>query len=252
MESDATLLLDDFPRPQTRITDSLSLIENTLEWYDHISCAFLLYEDPGEALEKISTLRESYNNKSEWRHVILTPLFQSNKEDGLNSNMSEKLTEVLLVVKHYGLLSMLEIAVNSNVHIDQLRLKLFNFIDAMNEEQAVEWANQMTSERGFPKNDPSWCLEMHCLKWIAENKISNHDDLSTLLIKSSTETALPDKPEIVLPLPLVTAVEGRFTPRAEITPEGPSKFQISKGLCIIINQMRFYVDQNLPQQVKHR
>lgn len=247
MESDATLLLDDFPRPQTRITESLYLIEHTLEWYDHISCAFLLYEDPREALEKISTLRESYNNKSEWRHTILTPLFHCNKEDGLNSNMSEKLTEVLLVVKHYGLLNILEIAVNSTVHIDQLRLKLFDFIDEMNEEQAKKWVEQMTSERGFPKNDPSWCLEMHCLKWIAEGKISRHEDLSNLLTKPVTECSSLEKLKVDLPLPLATAIDAKFPLQPEVSPAGPSKFEISYGLCIIINQMRFYVDQNLPQ-----
>ena len=177
VESDATLLLDDFQSPQGKIADSLSLIENTLEWYDHISCAFLLYDDPHEALEKISTLRESYNNKTQWRQIVLTPLFQpENLKSSHSSNLSEKLGEVLFLVKHYGLLNMLEMAVNSTANIDPLRLKLFEMIDQMGEEQATLWAEQMSSEKGFPRNDSSWCLEMHCLRWIEEGKLSKEQE----------------------------------------------------------------------------
>lgn len=241
VESDATLLLDDFQSPQGKIADSLSLIENTLEWYDHISCAFLLYDDPHEALEKISTLRESYNNKTQWRQIVLTPLFQSeNLKSSHSSNLSEKLGEVLFLVKHYGLLNMLEIAVNSAANIDPLRLKLFEMIDQMGEEQATLWAEQMSSEKGFPKNDSSWCLEMHCLRWIEEGKLSKEQDLSSVLIS----VADPNTPEIPRP-----PVESNF--QLPNTSADPSTFKISRGLCVIFNQMRFYVNQDHVHPVKY-
>lgn len=248
VESDATLLLDDFRSPQGKITDSLSLIENTLEWYDHISCAFLLYDDPREALEKISTLRESYNNKTQWRQIVLTPLFQSeNSKNSYNSNLSDKLCEVILLVKHYGLLNMLEIAVNSTTNIDPLRLKLFQMIDKMDEEQATLWAEQMSSEKGFPKNDSSWCLEMHCLRWIEEGKLSKEQDLSAILIQPPPEkVADPITPEITPPLNFQIPVNPKDTPA------DAGKFQISRGLCVIFNQMRFYIDQDLNHMVIQR
>lgn len=249
VESDATLLLDDFQSPQGKIADSLSLIENTLEWYDHISCAFLLYDDPHEALEKISTLRESYNNKTQWRQIVLTPLFQSeNLKSSHSSNLSEKLGEVLFLVKHYGLLNMLEIAVNSTANIDPLRLKLFEMIDQMGEEQATLWAEQMSSEKGFPKNDSSWCLEMHCLRWIEEGKLFKEQDLSSVLIQPPPENvADPKTPEI--PPPLKSVVKSNF--QLPDTSADPSKFQILRGLCVIFNQMRFYVNQDHVHPVKY-
>ena len=111
-ETDATLLLDDLSTPQERVTKSLPLVENTLEWYDHMACAFLLYEDPSEALEKISLLRSNYSDKLEgWRQIVLTPLFQSKNTEESTLNMSEKLAEVLHVLKYHRLLNLLEIAV---------------------------------------------------------------------------------------------------------------------------------------------
>lgn len=238
-EADATLLQEELQTPQERIADSLYLIESTLDWYDHIACAFLLYEDPHEALEKISSLQSSYSEKLDgWRQIVLTPLFQSRSDDGILHKMSEKLAEVLHVLKHYKLLNLLEIAVSSPNHVDPQRLKLFKIIDNMKEEEAKLWIDQLISQEGFSKTDPTWCLEMTCLKWIEEGKIS------TMLLMNLPAVKPPVTPER-LNVSLLPNNEPRKSDAISC-----SKFDITHGLCIIINQMRFYVNQDLPDMVR--
>ena len=244
-ETDATLLLDDLSTPQERVTKSLPLVENTLEWYDHMACAFLLYEDPSEAREKISLLRSNYSNKLEgWRQIVLTPLFQSKNTEESTLNMSEKLAEVLHVLKYHRLLNLLEIAVAAPIHIDPLRLKLFKIIDNMSEQQAIQWADQLTSQEGFSRTDPTWCLEMNCLKWIEEGHIS-------FLLKNPpiTPPVSPEKLFLQLPIPN-EANTTTLTPSVNSEVMCCPKFEITNGLCIIINQMRFFVNQDFPEMVR--
>jgi hypothetical protein len=69
---------------------------------------------------------------------------------------------------------------------------------------------------------------------------------------TAASVAVPETPEQVLPSPLKSAVESNFQAPAipKANPADSSTFQISRGLCVIVNQMRFYVNPELLHMVR--
>lgn len=207
-----SLLEESMQDVEACVRRSLDIIENTLDWYDHVACAFLLYNDPNEALDKITILLECYNNKSDsWHQMVLTPLFETTSKPP-DRDMGKKLAESLHVIKHYRLLNELRIQVNSESHLDPLRLEIFKIIDSMNKDQMTQWITENINSFGCPTNDASWYPEMYCLKWIAEGKMRKKK------VSSVTQPKIKD----------------------DVRPVNKDmRVDIVRGLCIIINQMRF-------------
>lgn len=218
------------------LKDFIHTIENSLEWYDHIACAFLLYDNPNEAFQKILSLRTNYlsKNSSNWRQIVFRTLLKSGQND--ESDISRKLEDALFVIKNYRLISLLEIPVKHTCSIDPERLKLFYKIDSMSENEAKLWIEKVTSQIGGPEADPSWCVEMHCLKWIEAGFKIPDEALSLQFSSTITPVNIPSE-DLQYPS-TVPPVKKRIESSSDN--EKDMEIEITNGLCIIINQMDFY------------
>lgn len=224
-EADAVLLqeLQSFLNvPEKRVLDSIHLIEEHMDWYDHAAAAFLLYDNPTLAFQKIQALCENYKQKTkDWRTIVLSPLFEPSKADnGDGDTIWMKLVEVLYLLKQFKILGELDIAQPRDTLLNPLRRKLFTIIDDQSVEDGKELIKFVKSKISINDNSsPDWCLELHFLHWIANSKISE-EELVKLLADRSREKFDP-------------------VPIKEPAKTFSTKFNIKKGLCIIINQMNF-------------
>ena len=223
-EADAVLLqeLQSFLNvPKKRVLDSIHLVEEHMEWYDHAAAAFLLYDNPTLAFQKIQALCENYKIKNkDWCKIVFSPLFEPSKADVDGDTLWMKLVEVLYLLKQFKILSELDIAQSRDTLLNPLRRKLFTIIDDQSVEDGKELVKFVNSKISVSEStDPDWCLELHFLHWIANSKISE-EELVKLLADRSRE---------------------KFDPVSikEPAKSFSTKFNIKKGLCIIINQMNF-------------
>lgn len=232
--------------PEKQVVDYLTTIEDTMEGFDHIAMAFLLYDDVRLAQQKITTVLEDWKqNGKGWRRIVLRDFFESSKLGNNQRDMWKKVVEALYVLQQKKLLDLLGLDVHSVCHIHPLRRKLFDFLDALSEEEAASVIANVNATLPVKKSDPSWCIEMHILSWLEEGVISEQDltklyENGSPLLKS---LAPYNESNARLPSP---------TSPSRVLPAAPSscKFQITRGLCIIINQMKFYVDPSLPYEIR--
>ena len=225
---------------ERRVVSSLTHIEQTMDWYDHVAAAFLLIEDPKKALETIQAVVDSHKSETKhWQKSVLTPLFK-NKE----KIMWMKLIDVLFTLKHKKLLKFLEVDVHSSFkaeNINQFRLKLFHIIDDLCGDKAQELVAKMNSKIKEPILDKSWSVEMHILKWIETGEISEQDDSKLLMEINSSPIPIPMKKLQRSSSELPNKVPSSTKP----TLMSCKKCIIKNGLCIIINQMHFRIDPSL-------
>lgn len=241
-ECDAAILksLEDPYTPEKRITDSVALIEETLEWFDHVALAFLVYDDPTIAWQKIQAVMENYKlGQSGWRHIVLGQLFKCEEEHDDSQGLWKKLISALLLLKHHRLLEQMEITVHSVCLGDPFRQKLFEILDNLSSEEAQLLIDQMNSKNSLKNTDPSWSVEMHFLKWIIDKEISATDMSKLVGVASKNGISVEQN------------VSSRtWKPSSPTTETSLSRFKISRGLCVIINQMSFYVNYGLAPEFR--
>lgn len=244
------LSFEDSTTIEEKITQSLKYIENTLQWYDHMACAFLLYDSPNEAYQKIRLLHKNYfEKKTGWDQVVLRPLLENSKN---NHNVCRKLIEALYLLKYYSLLDLLDISVNSTESIDPLRLLYFYKIDSMSPKDAKLWAQKISLKVGLGSDHPHetenpnsiWGIELQCLKWI-ENGAKIPKDFFVIVpsCDEKFQNSVLPRNNLAQSLPQLesTGVSHKNS--------SSDKYEINHGLCVIINQMGFYVNKSSPPMV---
>jgi len=268
---------------EKKLFQSIPIIEQVMDWYDHVACIFLLYEDPVVAQQQIQSVLTAFEEESNdsWRHLFLPQFQHHTKQDKHTSVL--KLIEVLHILQHKKLLNTLEAAVKSTTVVDPFRLKLFYIIDTLSEDYAVELIKCMNSSVVEPSRK-NLCLEFYFLEWMINGQISMKDcsrlenslahvrnlfDASpsikshALLVHSDSVGGSSSKSCRTSLIPSVDSVGGKSsTPyKTELIPsvvpsdltnlaeEGSSKTTVSHGLCIIINQENFYLDHSLASEI---
>ena len=236
-------ILNDNVTPERRVVDSLEKIEEAMDWYDHVATAFLLIENPKEAREKIQLLLESYKcGTKDWHKLVLTPLFAS------ETKIWVKLIEALLVLKQKKMLNFLELDMHINCkteNLNQFRLKLFRIIDNLCQDKAEELVAQVNAKLKEPNFNSSWSVEMHFLKWIETGEITEQDYTKLCPEIGSGEKSLLSLDPIPAVLNDYEKSSSSTSSRKPSNTISPFKYHIKNGLCVIINQMFFRIDQTM-------
>lgn len=249
---------------EQKLFQSIPIIEETMDWYDHVACIFLLNDNPSVALQQaqfiVSTFEDKSNNS--WRRLVSSQFINFTNQDKDISAI--RFTEVLHILQHHKLLNILGVAIKTIVAVDSFRLKLFYIIDALSKTCAAELIRCMNSDNVKP-NSMHLCLEMHFLEWIKNGDISPKDcsklDRSLAYVRNVFEVSLSKT--VNCNSETVDSVNGDTSITCDtnisastassnlmnLIEEGPSKIKISHGLCIIINQENFYFDYSLPSEI---
>ena len=248
---------------EQKLFQSIPIIEEVMDWYDHIACIFLLYDNPTVALEHIQSVLTAFKEESDdsWRHLFLSQFQNYTNQDKYTSAL--RLVEVLHILQHHKLLSVLETSVKSINIVDSFRLKLFRVIDTLSEDHAAALVKCMNLHV-VEANHKHLCLEIHFLEWIRNGVISVEDcsklDNSLAYIRNLSNNSTSKK--LLSTSETVDSVHGDTTTyntsiipsiapsnSTNLTEEIPSKIKVSNGLCIIINQENFYFDGSLPSEM---
>ena len=228
-----------------KVFQSIPIIEQVMDWYDHVACTFLLYDNPVLAQQKIQSIVTNFKESNDsWRSLALSQFTMDTDCD--NNNSVTKLLQVLHILQQHKLLNILQVTVKTPIlKIDPFRLKLFRIVDTLSEDDANQLIKCMNSKIRGP-NRNNLCLEDHFLEWIKNGHISEKD-CSKLDDSLAHVRNLFDKPCSTKPRP--TPQNDNSTIPDELTKDGPLKFEVSHGLCIIINQENFYIDPSLPSEI---
>ena len=221
-------------------------MESTMDWYDHVAFAFLAYPSPGMALQKMKAVITNHQQGKPWQDLVISPFFKEQLKENCETT-PQLFIEILQVLQQNKLLNYLDVfeRKDSAYFIDQFRLELFKLIDQLNAEQVKKFIEEMNAQIGKEQDHIYPCLEMHILEWIDHKMISSDN-------RSKLNRCL----EVVgLKCPSLAPTSGGLdvyqTPNpASMQPLGIQTFAINKGLCVIINQMKFDQFPYFPTDMK--
>lgn len=242
------------------INSMASIIEETMDWYDHAAFAFLVYREPLLAIQKISALVSNKTNGKDWRNLVITPFLNQNVSSDrcVNQDCIGAATEALILLKQFKVLSQLNINCTNYpmVNLDSFRRTLFYVIDDLDLETGKRLI-QLMNTGTVRKIEPQACLELDFLIWLQDGEISPYDCVKLRGKLKELEighlAALLENAQQFIPGPplLHSVSEGSdisisSLPPSSMSIEKPSKFNVLSGLCIIINQTNFFYDATLP------
>ena len=263
-ETDAALLASDddvtLSNYAVKVIESIPVIEQVMDWYDHVACTFLLYDEPLLACQKIKAIIANYKKGADgisWRHLAISPYFQHSPPDCKEKN-ALKLFEILKLLQQHKVLKMLGSPVNFESQVNTFYYCMFKVIDSISKDDSTKLIENMNLKIAAP-NYTHNCLELHFLEWIVKGEISslNTPKLDVCLLQLKVEplfsVAKSSCPSSVIDISTNQSHSSTCQSSLPLIPQrktsGSLKFKVSHGLCIIINQMNFYIDRSLPPEM---
>jgi hypothetical protein len=167
------------------VNELLVLIENTLDWYDHMAFHFLLCEDASSALfdiEKLINTQQTPNQKNDqWRRLLISQWFRSH--DPLLSPDRDILIAALFMLRQWKVLKMMaaDVSTVSFQCLDPLRLMLFRIVDDLDTGE-VDHLVQFMELATKKQVQNRLVAEAAFLFWITEHHITVRDQ--TVLIQA--------------------------------------------------------------------
>lgn len=236
---------------EAQVRDLIGVMEEIMPWYDHVACAFLLYSDARLAAEKIEHLIQvKHQPKENWKSAILTQLVSVEATNKNYESLWLQLVETLHILNYNKLIEMRSLSYPMSAgSIDSFRLELFSMIDDMSKENAAELALELNSKLPNQiKSHNDWPIELYLLKWIHLNDITQHN-WNDVKSKLNENWKFPSQPNVesFSAEPQGSATSGKLK-TLEKLPE-LRKFTVQSGLCVIVNQMNFFMDYQLPGEL---
>ena len=223
-------------------------MESTMDWYDHVAFAFLAYPSPGMALQKMKAVITNHQQGKPWQDLVISPFFKEQLKENCETT-PQLFIEILQVLQQNKLLNYLDVfeRKDSAYFIDQFRLELFKLIDQLNAEQVKKFIEEMNAQIGKEQDHIYPCLEMHILEWIDHKMISSDNRSKLNRCLEVVGLKCPNS------APISGGLDVYQTPNPasmqSVGIQGLKTFAINKGLCVIINQMNFYIDYNLSPEI---
>ena len=241
-----------FPNLEQKIFEIESEIESTMDYYDHIAFIFLTCLNPLKGLQRMNSVNLNYRQgRSDWCKIAVSPVVRFLDTNNDKKNVAQMVVEVLYVLQQHKLLKLLQI--NSDpenvTQICPFRLKLFRIIDQLpteKVEQLVQTVHSLTAARNLDEISYPF-VEMYLLDWINRGIVTKEDH--SLFDESLVAIGLGSL--IGRPNPVQIRTLQPPSPGASINPPTSEliTYKVSKGLCIIVNQMNFHKDPQLPAEL---
>lgn len=229
---------------ETQVKDLVATMEDTLPWYDHVACSFLISSDTKASTEKVKQLMKLKNQPREkWKKIVFSPLVIEETMNDNSETLWLKLVETLHELNYNKLIEMRSLSYPVSAgSLDPFRLKLFRMIDDMSKEEAAEMIKQLNTKFQHKISyNKDWPTELYFLEWLDSKDIT----------KENWEFPEPSEKPVSTDKYIIAEMQQATSAAKYVVERSPElrKFTVRAGLCVIINQVNFYVDYQLPEEL---